>query len=768
MKLPVLTYRWKMFWFILLSATLPVMLLGLFSYVQTSTSLEQKVLLSNNQNVLQTQLRVEQLLKTIDNSMVQLIQQAKFEDILEMEISRSPYHFDELNDIRSSLNSLQAYELGIYDVYLVSLKESWYSGNNDFQRLSQEVQQAMLSELGPFTYGTRWVYTPTPTLFGTPPPTRSMPTINLVKTIPFNTTKPEGLLIVQVTNDDLAKLIAQTEGLGNFTIADENFRLLASPAENTPPMQALPPAITNHLQNQNAGEGYFQIALQKEAYGVSYRKSSYNHWIYINTVSIGDIKQDSSAIGLVTLLITGLLVALISFISLRGSQRMYRPIRGIYQALTSQFDTTAKDRESDDIEDIQNRIYALAIQHSAMSDQIKGQSNQIMQFFLTKLLRGEVSAHEVQEKLEWFHQLGTWKQMCVLTTQVDAFEDTRFDERDKDLLLFAVNNIIEEIVSREQCLQPVLIHESQVTVLGIDSIDEEKCVSQAMELAKHIQSTVQMYLQLKISIGISLPFQDLRYASLAFQEGLEALKHRIRLGQELILYIGDVEPKQSMKHHYPKFIEKELIDAIRFGNREQSRELLHRFFHEVNQKNMGIKEYQLYLNRLLLEMLSLAENTDHTIKGILDDNGNLMEHISRIQSEQEMKTWFEFHIMEPIVSDLEKESKDRYKKLSETVIQLIQQEFDTEMTLESCAARLNYNPDYIRRVFRQETGMNFSEYLYQYRLDTAKKWLIETDMKIADIAAALKYNNSQNFIRYFRKFEGMTPGQYREQFKLDG
>ncbi|MNJ03635.1 DNA-binding transcriptional regulator AraC [compost metagenome] len=49
-----------------------------------------------------------------------------------------------------------------------------------------------------------------------------------------------------------------------------------------------------------------------------------------------------------------------------------------------------------------------------------------------------------------------------------------------------------------------------------------------------------------------------------------------------------------------------------------------------------------------------------------------------------------------------------------------------------------------------------------YRFKMAKKWLEETDMPVKDIAARLRYNNSQNFIRSFRKQEGMTPGQYRE------
>ncbi|MGO4350167.1 helix-turn-helix transcriptional regulator [Paenibacillus sp. MCAF9] len=87
------------------------------------------------------------------------------------------------------------------------------------------------------------------------------------------------------------------------------------------------------------------------------------------------------------------------------------------------------------------------------------------------------------------------------------------------------------------------------------------------------------------------------------------------------------------------------------------------------------------------------------------------------------------------------------------------------MSLELCAGRINYHPDYVSRVFRKETGVTFSEYLSRYRLQMAKIWLAETDMKVAEIADKLQYNIAQNFIRYFRKMENITPGQYRELHK---
>jgi AraC-like DNA-binding protein len=50
-----------------------------------------------------------------------------------------------------------------------------------------------------------------------------------------------------------------------------------------------------------------------------------------------------------------------------------------------------------------------------------------------------------------------------------------------------------------------------------------------------------------------------------------------------------------------------------------------------------------------------------------------------------------------------------------------------------------------------------------YRFQMARKWLETSEIPIKDIAAKLCYTNPQNFIRSFRKQEGITPGQYREK-----
>ncbi len=93
---------------------------------------------------------------------------------------------------------------------------------------------------------------------------------------------------------------------------------------------------------------------------------------------------------------------------------------------------------------------------------------------------------------------------------------------------------------------------------------------------------------------------------------------------------------------------------------------------------------------------------------------------------------------------------------------MIHEQYDEDISLESCAAALKFHPVYLSRVFKKEIGVTFIEYLTDYRMTMAKMMLEHTDLKITEIADRLNYTNSTGFIRTFRKLTGMTPGQYRQ------
>ena len=84
-----------------------------------------------------------------------------------------------------------------------------------------------------------------------------------------------------------------------------------------------------------------------------------------------------------------------------------------------------------------------------------------------------------------------------------------------------------------------------------------------------------------------------------------------------------------------------------------------------------------------------------------------------------------------------------------------------DMTLISTAKHVGMSAAHFSTIFSQTTGRSFIAYLTDMRLAKAKELLSATDMKLSTIAMEIGYNESNYFSHVFRKFEGMTPKEYR-------
>jgi len=75
--------------------------------------------------------------------------------------------------------------------------------------------------------------------------------------------------------------------------------------------------------------------------------------------------------------------------------------------------------------------------------------------------------------------------------------------------------------------------------------------------------------------------------------------------------------------------------------------------------------------------------------------------------------------------------------------------------------------EYIHRNYRQEIDYlnKMAEYANSLRINESKRLLRSTNMTIREISASLGYNNILSYVRFFKKYEGVTPGEYRTSSK---
>lgn len=91
----------------------------------------------------------------------------------------------------------------------------------------------------------------------------------------------------------------------------------------------------------------------------------------------------------------------------------------------------------------------------------------------------------------------------------------------------------------------------------------------------------------------------------------------------------------------------------------------------------------------------------------------------------------------------------------------MQENFSSPITLQDISDHTGLTAEYFCRLFKSETGMTFSHYLTQLRIDHAKSLLESTGHRISQVASACGYTNISYFSRIFKEYTGFKPNEYR-------
>lgn len=188
------------------------------------------------------------------------------------------------------------------------------------------------------------------------------------------------------------------------------------------------------------------------------------------------------------------------------------------------------------------------------------------------------------------------------------------------------------------------------------------------------------------------------------------------------------------------------------------------------------KEIGWYIDKLALESKVNSEVLNHLFHDVMQafyiavDRKGVQVHLlfqdeesiklyqNATRSIRDFKSWA-IHMIHKAATFVELAANtdtvvDRVKKY-------IKSNLNEELTRTQIAEYIYLSPDYLSRIFKQETGMQLTEYITQKRIQGAKRLLIETDMSIGDIAFAVGYSNWAYFSKVFREKNEETPAQFR-------
>ncbi|WP_163538530.1 helix-turn-helix domain-containing protein [Gracilibacillus sp. YIM 98692] len=744
--------------FLIILSTVPVIITGALSYWQSSKAIVEYSNDEKKQNIYQIQTNVEQVLQYIDLSTTYFVRSTHTQQILNTNLNATT--FTDFHQLRRDLNHLQTLETGIEDIVFVNLNHNWLVNNDGLVTVTRSMQEDINKNYLQLPGKSNWIMGEADRISLPNATKRSCSHyITLVKKLPLLTSDPYGLISVFVPACELTEIMAQSNDSESFLILDERNQPIAhSNTSYTGEDGYIPQALYQEI-DRSVEEGQFEYDLNGTSYKITYHTSSYNDWTYLSFVKLSDLHMRSSSIGWITVWIVGILLLISICFAFIGSKVLYKPVKKLKQAIEENSSTVS----GNEFDLIETHINKLLSQNNRLEQRVQNQVTQLKQLFMIRLMQGKVGDSELDFKVKSLHYNQNWTWITIFSLKLDAIDQDKFNKSDQDLILFAINNLIEDLIDPSERFTPVVINDVQSTIIITESDNEANYTHYINQKVELIQQKVYELFHLTVSIGISKRYEALNQAPQAFKESNEALKYRLKMGDSSIIFYENLNRKYSSVAPYPSAIKNKMFDAIKLSNKEEAINELNRFFDYIDRNDIHHQQLEVILSRFLYELFELKELLGADIENL--ESTDMITHYQDFHSLQEIQSWLLNDIISPLIESVEARDDSKNKRISDKMIRFIQDHFNQDLSLDMIAAELHYNPNYLSSIFQKETGYSFSEYLLRYRLNKAKEWLTTTDMSVKNIAEQLQYNNSQNFIRSFRKLEGITPGKYRSQYK---
>ncbi len=357
-----------------------------------------------------------------------------------------------------------------------------------------------------------------------------------------------------------------------------------------------------------------------------------------------------------------------------------------------------------------------------------------------------------------------WVDTCyrVISAELDRSYALvhHYSERDCELFLYCVRNIIEEYVQEAGLTFEACILDQRVCLWMAASMDEKML----MPLMERIRSDVRTIIKTTISIGVSDIYEDKHDVPQAHNEAVYAIKMRLYSGPGKTHFYKHVDFNQNPSVHLRslKEFKQTLSKYLLNGDKAKALHLLDDLFREIK----ALKVSLAYLNHTIASILqSLWETVDlvpqtdliNVAERIqLQDMGSTLDTLDEIQEQLA-------GLMIRIADGFHEARGSGKHKLIQDILFFLNEHYMKDITLHSLAEQFYVNPSYLSRLFKEETGLIFTRYLMHLRLEQAKHLLDSTYMKVYEISQSVGYEDVKYFNKIFKDATGFTPIEYRNK-----
>lgn len=292
------------------------------------------------------------------------------------------------------------------------------------------------------------------------------------------------------------------------------------------------------------------------------------------------------------------------------------------------------------------------------------------------------------------------------------------------------------------CAKQLVSYEERIDMIDV-------CRALVRQLKKEID------ISFRIGIGSTHKLMD---SMDSYEEALKALDN----SSGSVAHVDDLPIQCRYDNEYRLDLEEELFDRMQNGTVEESGRAAARYFDWMVEVYRD-KEASIRLKTL--EFVLFAEHEAYLNGGMtyhFEERADYMDKVMQTANVADLRGWFVEKFRE-CTANMRTKKDEHENSLVRRAQEYIQENYHRDLSLDELSKELDISPYYFSKLFKEETGSNFVEYLTNLRMTRAKELLKDEQCSMKEICAQVGYSDPNYFSRIFKKNFGVTPTEYRER-----
>lgn len=487
---------------------------------------------------------------------------------------------------------------------------------------------------------------------------------------------------------------------------------------------------------------------------------SYTDFKLVNVMPLSSFYNKSRQIELMILILGSICLLLGIIFAITFSFRLYSPLRKLTNTIkkSSEIDLIGKHSEYDLIsnvmDNLNDRVHELnecleenqpIIKHTLVLDLL----NHII-----------ISEQELEERLKLLNISVSFSCYACILIDLSYNETWSMLELDqKQMIKYAIMNSVENINDTDYLALSAELSDPQIgIIIGMNESNYGVLNTISTDILKLIQNNVLM----NSTIAFGSIVDHILELHTSYKHANKLMDYHYFLPERYVLNWNMLYKRENSNKH----LEGQYLST--FSDLLCSRDLagIEGFFDQLidqlTENDLSVD----YCNRVLLDLLRKLSTYTNEMKYRLDQNYNhhqLYSSFSKISDIYAFKKWIISYIKELFGFIGEKE-QSKNADLVKRVKNYMEEHLGEDISLDMIAEQEKITPRYLSKLFKEETGINYSTYLTELRMKEAKELLMKDHMTVDQIAHAVGYRTSSYFIQVFKKTYGYTPKSFKQQF----